>query len=148
MTEIDKALEIFRKDMTDPQNQSQFFDLFLNASFFVPIVPEEEVTAAAGAENVPPGGVMPLIVEAEGKDYLLLFDTRERLNAWAGAEVVFVEVPGHMLAATSPAPLHWALNVGTEYSKQFLPEEIAWLKEVVERCNAEAAAAAAARAGK
>jgi hypothetical protein len=36
-------------------------------------------------------------------------------------------------------PLHWALNVGSEYSKQFLPDEIAWLREVVERCNEAAA---------
>jgi hypothetical protein len=36
-------------------------------------------------------------------------------------------------------PLHWALNVDTAYSKQFLPDEIAWLREVVERCNESAA---------
>ena len=35
-------------------------------------------------------------------------------------------------------PLHWALNVGTDFSKQFLPDEIAWLREVVEQCNAAA----------
>jgi len=29
--------------------------------------------------------------------------------------------------------------VGTPYAKQFLPDEIAWLRDVVERCNAEAA---------
>jgi len=40
-----------------------------------------------------------------------------------------------VIAATTMPPLHLALNVGTEYSKQFLPDEIAWLREVVERCN-------------
>jgi len=141
MTELDKALAIFRQDTDDQKNQSQFFDLFLNSSFFVPTVPEEEALAAvAGGAPVEEGQVLPLIIEAEGNDYLILFDTRERLYAWAEAEVKFVEVPGHVLAATSAPPLHWALNVGTEHSKQFLPEEIAWLKEVVERCNAEAEA--------
>jgi hypothetical protein len=38
----------------------------------------------------------------------------------------------------SAAPLHWAMNVGTEFSKEFLPEEIAWLREAVERCDASA----------
>jgi hypothetical protein len=41
MTAIDKALEIFRQDTNNQENQSQFFDLFLNTTFFVPIVPEE-----------------------------------------------------------------------------------------------------------
>ncbi|HWI41454.1 MAG TPA: SseB family protein, partial [Verrucomicrobiae bacterium] len=68
-----------------------------------------------------------------------LFDSRERLTAWAGSEVRCVEVPGHVLAATSMPPLHWALNVGTDHSKRFLPDEIAWLREVVERCRAAAA---------
>ncbi|WP_408059124.1 SseB family protein, partial [Trichlorobacter lovleyi] len=41
----------------------------------------------------------------------------------------------YVLAATTMPPLHIAMNVGTEYSKQFLPDEITWLREVVERCN-------------
>ena len=29
------------------------------------------------------------------------------------------------------------MNIGTDYNKQFAPDEIAWLKDVVERCKAE-----------
>jgi peptidyl-prolyl cis-trans isomerase C len=65
----------------------------------------------------------------------MLFDTEERLKSWATDDVKWVGVPGYVLAATTMPPLHWALNVGTEHSKQFLPDEIAWLREVVERCN-------------
>ena len=82
---------------------------------------------------------MPLVIEAEGHDYLMIFDSRERLESWAETGVPFVEVPGHVLAATTLPPLRWALNVGTDYSKSFLPDEIAWLRDVVEQCNAEAA---------
>lgn len=140
MTELDKALVNFRQDPTDSKNQSQFFDLFLNANFLLPTVEETpEERAAAGRE---PGEAMPLVVESEGKDYLMLFDTRERLNAWTKSEteVKAVEVPGHTLARFSRPPLHWVLNADTEYSKLFLPEEITWLREVVERCDAAAAA--------
>lgn len=141
MTDLDKALAIFRQDMTDPKNQSQYFDLFLNATFYLPIVDETpEERAAAGRED---GETMPVVIESEGKDYLIFFDTRERLNDWAKSEVKAMEVPGHALAIFSRPPLHWALNVGTDHSKLFLPEEISWLREVVERCNAEAQAKAA-----
>lgn len=137
MTELDKALETLRQDTTDAKSQSKYYDLFLNATFFVPTLDEKALDEPVGAP--PEGEVLPLVIAAEGNDYLMLFDTRERMHAWAAAEVPCVEVPGHVLAATSMPPLHWALNVGTDYSKQFLPDEIAWLREVVERCNAAAA---------
>jgi len=136
MTELDQALEIFQQHMQDPQKQSQFYDLFLNSSFYVPTLDSE--AAADGMEPEAGEKAVPLILEAEGDDYLLLFDTEERLREWAQAEVRFVLVPGHVLAVNSTPPLHWALNVGCERSKAFLPEEIAWLKEVVERCEAGA----------
>jgi len=137
MTQLDEALVTLRQDMSDAKNQSKFYDLFLNSTFYVPILDEKalEGEVEASAE----GQVLPLVMESEGNDYLMLFDSRERLQAWTQTDVRCVEVPGHVLAATTMPPLHWALNVGTEYSKQFLPEEIAWLRDVVERCNAQAA---------
>lgn len=137
MTELDNALVALREDMSDASNQSKYYDLFLNATFYVPTLDEEAHEGAAAAPQE--GQVLPLIIEADGNDYLMLFDTRERMLDWTRTEVKSVEVPGHVLAATTMPPLHWALNVGTEYSKQFVPDEIAWLRDVVERCNAEAA---------
>lgn len=138
MTELDQALVELRQNMRDHKSQAKYFDLFLNSTFFVPTLDEREAEGieTAGEE----GDVLPLVIEAEGNDYLMLFDSKERLHAWAQAEVESVEVPGYVLAATTQPPLHWALNVGTEYSKQFVPDEIAWLRDSVERCNAEAAA--------
>ncbi|ACM18807.1 hypothetical protein Geob_0438 [Geotalea daltonii FRC-32] len=136
MNELDQALEALRQNMDDPKSQSKFYDLFLNASFHVPTLKEEIKGADEGGAE---GQALPLVMESEGNDYLMLFDSKERLLAWTGEDVASVQVPGHVLAATSQPPLHWALNVGTEFSKQFLPDEIAWLREVVERCNAAAA---------
>lgn len=138
MTELDKALEIMRQDMDDAPGQSRYYDLFLNASFFVPTL-DGQAGEEVGAE-LADGQVLPLVMESDGNDYLMLFDTKERLLAWSQPDVKWVEVPGYVLATTTMAPLHWALNVGTEFAKQFVPDEIAWLREVVERCNEAAAA--------
>jgi hypothetical protein len=135
MTGLDKALQTLREDMEDAKRQSKFYDLFLNTTFCVPTLDQQELDETSAPEE---GQILPLIIESEGNDYLMLFDTEERLKTWAGEDVKWVGVPGYVLAATTMPPLH--LNVGTEYSKQFLPDEIAWLREVVERCNEAAAA--------
>jgi len=137
MSQLDDALIELRKDMTDAKSQSKYYDLFMNSTFYVPTM-EHELPADEAAKVATSGQVAPLVMESEGNDYLMLFDSLERLYAWAKAEVSYAEVPGHFLAVTSAPPLHWALNVDTEYAKPFIPEEIAWLKDVVEQCHAEA----------
>lgn len=132
---LDQALTLLRQEMSNATSQSKFYDLFLNTTFCVPILDPSELGDEATLEE---GQVLPLIVEADGNDYLMIFDTPERLTAWTGKETTWIGVPGHVLAATTLPPLHIAMNVGTDYSKQFLPDEIAWLREVVERCRQEA----------
>ncbi|SNB45241.1 SseB family protein [Geobacter sp. DSM 9736] len=137
MTELDKALEVMRANPTDNAGQSAYYDLFLNAAFWVPTLSMEQAREVA-PEAAAAGEALPLVVETDGKEYLMLFDTEERMLGWTKTEVPYVQVPGHVLAEMSEPPLHWALNVGTEYSKSFVPDEIAWLREVVKQCQAEA----------
>jgi peptidyl-prolyl cis-trans isomerase C len=136
MSGLDQALQTLRLDMEDAKRQSTFYDLFLKTTFCVPTFDQQEIEQASAVED---GQLLPLIIESEGNDYLVLFDSEERLKNWAGKDVKWVGVPGYVIAATTMPPLHLALNVGTEYSKQFLPDEIAWLREVVERCDEAAA---------
>lgn len=145
MDKLDEALVNLRRNMEDGKKQSAFYDLFLNSTFFVPVLQKPQLLPTAdGATEV-----LPVITEAEGNDYLMLFSSLERLKTWVddGEEAPYVEVAGHMLALSTADPLHWALNVGTEYSKQFHPQEIAWLREAVEKCNADAAREAAGCCG-
>ena len=137
MTELDKALETLRTNPNDNASQSAYYDLFLNATFWVPTLSAEQAREVA-PDAAAAGETLPLVVEVEGIDYLMLFDTPERMIAWTKTEVTFGEVPGHLLAATTQPPLHWALNVGTEHSKRFLPDEIGWLREGVEQGEAKA----------
>lgn len=133
--ELDQALQAMREDMNDAKRQSNFYDIFLNTTFCVPTLDPKELDGDITLED---GQVLPLIMEADGNDYLMIFDSEERLKNWTDAETKWIGVPGHVLATTTLPPLHIAMNVGSECSKQFLPDEITWLREVVERCNAEA----------
>lgn len=134
MNEIDSALETLRADPDDHKAQSGFYDLFLNTSFFIPTVDEMiETEDKTGTEKIE----VPLVIVADGIDYLVFFDEQQRLYDWAEKEVPCLQLQGHVLAEMTPAELHWAMNIGTDYNKQFAPDEIAWLKDVVERCKQE-----------
>ena len=134
MTELDQALEALRANPDDHKAQSGFYDLFLNSIFFVPTIEEMVSTDDKSAKKKTE---VPLIIVADGIDYLIFFDEQQRLNDWAEEEVPSQRLPGHVLAEMTTAELHWAMNIGTDYNKQFAPDEIAWLKDVVERCKAE-----------
>ncbi|MFA7535166.1 MAG: SseB family protein [Desulfuromonadales bacterium] len=135
MTDLDRALVSLRADMNDDAAKSAYYDLFLNATFFVPTLTAEQAREMA-PEAAEAGEALPLVVTADGQDYLMLFDSEARMRDWTKGVSPFAEVPGHVLATMSSPPLHWALNVGAEHSKQFFPDEIAWLRAVVEQCQA------------
>lgn len=134
MSEIDRALDALRANPDDHQAQSGFYNLFLNMSFFVPTINEAVDTDDEGdGEEIE----VPLIIEADGIDYLVFFDQQERLNEWAEEDVPCLQLPGHVLAEMTPDSLHWAMNIGTAHNKLFAPDEIAWLKDVVAQCKKE-----------
>ena len=70
MTRLDDAIKLCTED---PKQQSQFYDLFLNSLFCIPVLEEE-------GNPVPEDGALPLLVEANDKTYLMLFDTIGRLG--------------------------------------------------------------------
>ena len=128
MTDLDKALVALQENPEDPSAQMGFYGLFLSTIFFVPI--KNFSAAEGGAEKKVE---LPLIIENEGRDFLVFFDEQKRLNDWAEKHVPCAQMPGYVLAAITDPGVSWAMNVGTEHDRQFAPEEIAWLKGVLER---------------
>jgi len=131
MTELDKALAFLKLNPDDPTAKMNFYGLFLNSIFFVPIkkIESEEQGAEKAVE-------LPLIIENDGQDFLVFFDEQKRLNDWAEKHVPCAQMPGFALVAISSPEISWAMNVGTDYDKQFGPEEITWLKGVLEKTQA------------
>ncbi|OEU71833.1 MAG: hypothetical protein BA874_00195 [Desulfuromonadales bacterium C00003068] len=128
MTELDKALELF---VEDDKNQAPYYDLVLNSDFYIPVHAEE---GAKGEQEITAkDSIVPLVLSAEDEDYLMLFETKERLLAWADESVCYVIVSGDAIAQMTPPKLNWALNVGTKFQKQFVPDEIAWLQEIIQK---------------
>lgn len=114
--------------MQNADEQSTFYNAFFNAELFIPThtMPKSDQQRRADDESI-----SPIFVESEGVQYLMLFDSKERLSAWAQREVGFVAMPGHAVVEMMNTDFHWALNAGTEYMKTFVPDEIQWLKEII-----------------
>lgn len=118
MSELDQALEAY---LQNEGEQERYYDLVLKSDFYIPVKVEEGSPAT--------DAMQPLVLESEGKHYMPLFDSAERLTAWAQQEVPYVILAGFGVAAISTPHLHWAVNLGSGFAKEFLPEEIGWLKE-------------------
>ena len=134
MSELDQALVKLEENPSETSNQHAFYDLFLNSVFLVPTydVETEGVAKEAKGEEE----MLPLILQADGANYMVFFDSEERVEAWAEEKIHCLALPGFVIAEMSSDELYWGMNVGTEYEKQFVPEEIAWLKEVVRQSRA------------
>jgi len=109
MTKLDDAIKLCTED---EEQQSQFYELFLNSLFYVPVIGE-------GDNPVPEEGALPLLVEANDKTYLMLFDTISRLTDWADKEAQYLAVTGHGLTEMSSTNIYWALNYGTDLQNFF-----------------------------
>lgn len=122
MTALDEALKIYIEDETQ---QSQYYELLLKTDFYIPIVADDSGTPIEERENV-----TPLVLESEGKPYVLMFDTEERVNSWAKEPIEYVLLAGYEMVNHTPAGLYWAINLGSQLAKEFVPEEIAYLQSL------------------
>ncbi|PSM31306.1 enhanced serine sensitivity protein SseB C-terminal domain-containing protein [Haliangium sp. UPWRP_2] len=128
MTPLDKALQE-AKDTADAADA--FYSLFLNTAVFIPT--HDPAAESSGSRRTAPGETFhPFVVESEGKPYLPVFDTHDRLTAWAGGHpMTYIQMAAHALIRSSLDPkLHLALNVGTPNLKVFVPEELERLRQV------------------
>lgn len=136
MTPLDQALKSLHEDPESTENRHHFYSLFLQTDFQVPTFDQESGGMARLDRNTAaPDKALPLIMESEGNHYMMLFDQAERVTAWAEDEVQCLTVPGYVVIAMATEELHLAMNIGTDHSKLFVPEEISWLKQVVEQSS-------------
>tara|TARA_R110000868_G_scaffold358005_4_gene619517 strand:+ start:2713 stop:3111 length:399 start_codon:yes stop_codon:yes gene_type:complete len=126
MTPLDQALEAAK---TSQCKRNAFYGLLVSSTLYVP---------THDTETDKPETFNPILAEAEGITYLMVFDTEEKLSAWAQTPMTFAPLPGHALIEITTGNIHWALNPGTDHAKILQPDEIAWLKDLVVKFKKDA----------
>lgn len=127
MTPLDAALKAAQND---PERQNEFYTVFLNTEVFVPTA-----DLMGGKEGLRRTGdretFRPMVVTQDGKDFIPIFDSKERLATWIRRTAPCVGISAHVLIATLGTKAHLALNPGTPFYKEFVPEELEWLLSVL-----------------
>lgn len=123
MTPLDRALVEAQKDESKAKD---YYDLFLRSDIYVPTFNVPEIESEGRTKEG--DSFTPVIIDHDGKRFLILFDTFERLQGYATRDIGFVQLPGHVLLESIPDGMHWTLNHTTEFFKEFLPEEIEELR--------------------
>lgn len=122
MSELDQALEAYVKD---EGQQEHYYQLILDSDFYIPLQADDSEIPLDQRESV-----RPLVLKAEKKHYMLLFDSEKRLNSWAKQPTPYVILAGSRAAIISTPELHWAINLGSGYAKEMVPEEISYLEQL------------------
>jgi hypothetical protein len=119
MTPLDQALEAAK---TSQCKRNAFYGLLVSSTLYVPTYDTESEKSDK---------FNPILAEADGITYLMMFDTEDKLSAWAQTPMTYVPLVGHVLAEITTGNIHWALNPGTEHAKILVPDEVGWLKDLV-----------------
>lgn len=112
--------------MENADQELDYYNLFLNSELFIPVHSYKK-------DESPKTGVTfdPILMKTDGVLVLMLFDSLERLRAWGNDDMAYVSMPGRTVVEAVGSDIHWALNVGTGNMKVFAPEELQWLKELI-----------------
>lgn len=127
MTPLDAA---FAAALEDSERIGDYYSLFMRSMIFIPTYGTS--SGEDGMRRTEEGDTFsPAILVIEDDPTLFIFDSEERLvDFTSGVDEIerFIAIPGHALLESLP-PITLVLNPGTEHSKEFPSEEVAFLKE-------------------
>ena len=124
MTPLDTAVKEARKS---EEARREFYNIFLRSELYIPVQSEFE---GEGRQRIKEKTqILPILAEARGVKHVMLFDSQQRLSEWAPQGLKFIGCTGHAIVGMADPEVPWFMNVGSEFSKVFVTEEVRWLKQ-------------------
>ena len=130
MTELDSTMAAAFASCGKQEDVNKVYLTLLRTTLFVPVKKEKSSNEEEPFE--------PLFAKIDGQFFILAFDTVERLTAWAGdqlSNIAYVEIIGRDVIAGINEQVYLGLNHGTEFYKEFMPDEVKRLKMIVARID-------------
>lgn len=126
MTALDNAISAAYKSQGKQEDINKVYLLLLRSVLFVPTQKDPS--------NHDEEPFKPLFAKIDDQYFMTVFDTLERLTAWAGDNINnigYVELSGHDVIAGLNESVFLCLNYGSEFYKEFSPDEVKHLKKIV-----------------
>lgn len=128
MTELDQVISNAYASQGKQDDVNKVYLALLRTLFFLPVRKDKD----PGDEEP----FRPLFTKVEDNYFILAFDTLERIQAWAGdqfATIGYVEITGKDLISGLNDTVYLCINYGSEFYKEFSPDEVQRLKMIVSR---------------
>jgi len=128
MTELDQAIAAAYASQGKQEDVNKVYLTLLRTLFYLPAQKNKDPN-----DEEP---FRPLFTKVEGKYFMLVFDTLERLKGWAGDQfdqLDYVEISGKDVIAGISDQVYLCVNYGFEFYKEISPDEVKQLKKVVAR---------------
>ncbi len=126
MTDLDKAFQTLTDDQ---QTWMDYYNQLLNTDFFVPTHDTPGLTP--GTQRLTQEARLQVkTFTREGREYLPIFDTLERLRAFVPLPTAYVMIPAYIFLS-QPHRATLLINPGTEFAKDISERELGWLQEVI-----------------
>jgi hypothetical protein len=131
LTELDSAIKQAFHTEGDKSAVNQAHLTLLRSILYLPVQKDAQTLD-------PEEPFTPLFTKVDDQYFMLVFDTLERLQTWAGDQLdamAYVELAGTDIIAGLNKNVYLGLNLGCEYYKEFSPDEVNYLKQIVARLN-------------
>lgn len=132
MTELDQLIQAAFKSVGKQEEANQFYLALLKTQLYVPVKKNEQKIIS---EEEP---FIPLFAKIEDHYFMVIFDTHDRLVNWAGDhynEMDYVTLSGKEIITGINDGVYLSLNPETECYKEFAPDEVKRLKQIVLRID-------------
>lgn len=123
-TPLDYALLAAR---SDPDACDPYYTVFLNTDVYVPTAEIPREVSERVTQDVETYRFV--VIEHGGGCYLPVFDTYERLEQWTQRQVGVIRLSAAALVSSLQPDVHLLLNPRTSFAKEFVLEELAWLRD-------------------
>ena len=123
MTELDTKIAAAYASHGEQEKVNKVYTAFFRSDLWLPIQPLEN------AEEP----FIPLHYTEGDHHFIPVFDTYEKFSTWAGEKMplAYAELTGFELLRGVGEHIYLCLNIGTDFYKEFSPDEITRLKVMV-----------------
>jgi hypothetical protein len=135
MTTLDTLIAKAYASAGKMEDANKVYLTLLKTTLFVPVQKQNSKPPEDSAQNESEP-FMPLFMHYENNFFMMIFDTMERLSQWSGEKkdtMDYVELAGKDVIRGLGEHVYLCLNYGTDYYKEFAPDEIKRLKAIISK---------------